>query len=408
MRVNIVDKIMGGGKTSAAINYINDPANSEKRFLYITPYLNEVQRVIKSCPDRKFKEPKSYGTKLNGIQYLFERGVNIVSTHSLFRLFNSEIIDLVYNNNYILIMDEVADVIQPLQITKYDLETLLEKYTFVDENSILRWVAKDYIGDFQKYKDLCELECIGIYNDTAILWLFPVATFRAFHEIFILTYMFKAQVQKYYFDFYNIEYKWLDIDGNSLETYRFSFDSDGETENYYLDGPKFRKLIQICENDKLNQIGDLDTSLSKSWYERNMNNTLMKTLRDDTYNFFRNHAKTKSNLNLWTTFKDYKDVVTGKGYAKGFLSSNMRATNEYKDRTAIAYLVNKYFNPHIKNFFYSHDIKIDEDGYALSEMLQFIWRSAIRENNPIQIYIPSSRMRNILSKWLNGGETIIT
>ena len=77
--------------------------------------------------------------------------------------------------------------------------------------------------------------------------------------------------------------------------------------------------------------------------------------------------------------KDYKDKISGKGYAKGYIPSNMRASNEYRDRTAVAYLVNKYFNPFIKNFFVSNGIEVDEDGYAISEMLQFLWRSGIRE-----------------------------
>ena len=31
----------------------------------------------------------------------------------------------------------------------------------------------------------------------------------------------------------------------------------------------------------------------------------------------------------------------------------------------------------------------------------FIFRSAIRDNKPINLYIPSERMRNIFKAWLN-------
>lgn len=41
-----------------------------------------------------------------------------------------------------------------------------------------------------------------------------------------------------------------------------------------------------------------------------------------------------------------------------------------------------------------------EEQFALSEMIQFIWRSAIRDNKPIKLYIPSVRMRNLLEKWI--------
>jgi len=59
-------------------------------------------------------------------------------------------------------------------------------------------------------------------------------------------------------------------------------------------------------------------------------------------------------------------------------------------------------NPVIKDYFYSHNVKVNEDLYALSELLQWIWRSDIRNGNKINIYIPSKRMRSIFIEWLNG------
>lgn len=79
----------------------------------------------------------------------------------------------------------------------------------------------------------------------------------------------------------------------------------------------------------------------------------------------------------------------------------MRASNEYMNRTSVVYPINRYINPGIKNFFIKHGVKVDEDGYALSEMLQFIWRSAIRKGEEIYVYIPSIRMRRLLDDWIN-------
>ena len=47
-----------------------------------------------------------------------------------------------------------------------------------------------------------------------------------------------------------------------------------------------------------------------------------------------------------------------------------------------------------------NNVNVNEETYALSEMLQWIWRSAIREGNEIWIYIPSRRMRKLLQNWL--------
>ena len=98
--VNIVDAIMGAGKTSAIINRINNSDESEK-FLVITPYLDEINRYKDACTDKKFKSP-SYkrNTKLEGLKYLIERGENIVSTHALFQKFDNELIDICRAQNY--------------------------------------------------------------------------------------------------------------------------------------------------------------------------------------------------------------------------------------------------------------------------------------------------------------------
>jgi hypothetical protein len=43
---------------------------------------------------------------------------------------------------------------------------------------------------------------------------------------------------------------------------------------------------------------------------------------------------------------------------------------------------------------------VDSDMFALSEMIQFIWRGAIRQGKPMKVLILSERMRNLLIKWL--------
>lgn len=83
-----------------------------------------------------------------------------------------------------------------------------------------------------------------------------------------------------------------------------------------------------------------------------------------------------------------------------FVPCNARATNDFADRTVLLYLVNRYLNPEIKKYFAKRGFPLDEDQFATSEMIQWIWRSAIRKNKPIQLFIPSSRMRGLLYDWL--------
>lgn len=87
---------------------------------------------------------------------------------------------------------------------------------------------------------------------------------------------------------------------------------------------------------------------------------------------------------------------------------NERATNEYGDRYVLAYLVNVFEHRMVKNWFERKGINLDDNLFALSTMLQWIWRSRIRNYKPndgkdykIHLYLPSKRMRNLLNEWLD-------
>ena len=103
---------------------------------------------------------------------------------------------------------------------------------------------------------------------------------------------------------------------------------------------------------------------------------------------------------MWTSFKAQKDNIAPHRFNKCFVPCSCRATNEYRDRKNLAYCVNVFFNPFLRQYFEQCGCEIDDDGYALSEMVQWIWRSAIRDGNEINIYIPSARMRALLQNWL--------
>ena len=44
MNITVIDSIMGSGKTTWAIDYMNK-APADQKFIYITPFLNEVDRI---------------------------------------------------------------------------------------------------------------------------------------------------------------------------------------------------------------------------------------------------------------------------------------------------------------------------------------------------------------------------
>jgi hypothetical protein len=210
-----------------------------------------------------------------------------------------------------------------------------------------------------------------------------------------------------------------------------------------VDGAELRDLITVVNHKRLNKQLNQHDGYTTSGFA-NASDEMLDKVRRNISNFFINIAKTNSRYNLWTTYSgvdytDYKEDhlsgVWGKGESKKvksikdflerapyktvgvvknkdpeseefakaqcFLAVNARATNLYGDRTALAYMANLHIPPNIKRFFQSTIGEApSDDQFATHALVQWVFRSAIRNNQPIIIYIPSRRMRHLLLKWL--------
>ena len=391
--IKVIDAICGAGKTSYAIEYVN--THPEETFIYITPFLREVERLKKSCPLSKFIEPtnEKRGRKFDNFHSLLKHSRNIVATHALFRMATQETKDLIEAGGYTLVLDEVMDVLEELPLKRDDLPFLLEQgFAHVDEDNFLIWDKEDYDGRYNDIKTMCINKSLIVVNNCVLMWTFPVEVFKSFKNITILTYMFDAQIQRYYYDFYGLEYEYHGVRKNEQNHYELCEYTKSDTV------PSLAPLVNIYEG-KLNNIGDKDFSLTKSWYDKNKKSGI-GTLKANIYNYCRNISKAKSKDIIWTTFKDAKPKLSGDGYASGFLASNARATNEFKDRSVIVYSINKFVQPMLMHFFRVRGIVVNEDRYALAELVQFIFRSRLRIGEHVSIYIPSKRTRSLLKSFL--------
>ena len=190
------------------------------------------------------------------------------------------------------------------------------------------------------------------------------------------------------------------FEGSQMSAYLKSYGVEYELIRFGNKPSQIKHLVTISDNKFINEIGTKTTALSSSQFKSNKK-ALCEQLSKNLDNYFRNHVKAKKSDRLWTSFKEAHSAIAGSRYKEEWLAFNTKATNEYKDKTNLAYLMNLYPNPMVVKASAMKGFPVKEDVFALSEMVQWIWRSAIREGNPINIYVPSSRMRSLLQRWLN-------
>lgn len=423
--IYVCDAVMGSGKTSATIDYIN--THPDERFIYITPYLDEADRMMRGCSMTKFDVPNSRRSaykrgrysKLEDARELISQGRSIASTHALFKTYDEDMLNMIRANGYKLIIDENVEVTETSDDTLTDINMLVENGYLIEEydeeSSLVMYKVsreKKYDGGkFDLFFKMLESKKLTKYTadgsvDVSYYWTLPPELINSFKDVFVLTYLFDNQGLYHMFKLYNIRYKNIGImyDG---ERYQFDFE---HAVNYI---PEYIRhldnVIDIVDDDRYNSIGNGNHDLSMSWFDRESSSGVL-TLKNLIRSCFEykwpesslgRSGRHKNNKRLWGTYAKSKNKLCGKGYQGNYLVFNSRATNLYRDAEYLVYAVNLFNNVRYKKYYEKIGINISDDQYALSTMLQWIWRSAIRDGKPIHIYIPSKRMRELLINWIN-------
>lgn len=417
MKIKVYDAMMGSGKTTKLIEDIAGlPADAH--VIYITPLLTECHRVAGTSydeedeykrplvsyvdqtdqieeyiydpqhplADRRFRHPGlSEGSKMETLLFQVKHGCNIVSTHALFRNINPAVVAEVKNQEYILVLDEVLSIYEEfkeLQLKEVEQLFKNEILSLADDGLTLRF-NKERFGEtentrYQEIADLCEMKQLMLVDGKVVVWEFPISALQAFKEVWIGTYLFNGSQMAAYLRSHNIV----------VEVHRF-----GKKPS------EIKHLIRIEDSKVLNKIGEGQGSLSH--HSITVKKTHNEQLRKNLNTFFRSKHKTKIEDRLWTVYKSASREISGGRFAKSWLACGTKATNDWKDTWCVAYLINLFVSPMIMKLLAQKEANMDQSLYSLSEMVQFIWRSRIRNGEPIDLYVPSKRMRELLVAWLN-------
>lgn len=427
----VLDAVMGSGKSQRLIDMVNKSDHNQK-FIYVGVMLDECHRFAGTSyeEDDEYKRPICSNSDVTGVQYVYDQNNplsnrffkhpdyiggnkednlvylvnskrNISTTHQLFRKLSVESVKLC--SDYILIIDEAISVFDYYtDISQAEILALIKKeILYVLEDGFTLQFNRDNFGrgdksvkdtHYENLAELCDIRCLSLLDGKHIIWKMPIDLIKSFKEVWVATYRFEGSVMSSYLKSHNIPYK-VEKFGLKPQDFIDLINVVGLKENTH------EELLNSTKK-KINFVGNKFNSLSSTNYSNDCNNICVE-LSTNLDNFRKNITKSKSDNILWTTFKKYKDKVSGRNFRKNWLPFNTKATNNYSDVKNMAYLLNIYPLPAIKRMCYLLEYPMDENNFALCEMIQWIWRGNIRKGGSVNLYVPSFRMRKLLIDWLN-------
>lgn len=454
--VKVIDAPCGTGKTSWAIQEMN--RNTDTDYIYCTPFLVEIIRARRACSTARFKEPipDECTTKLSSFTELLEDRSCIAVTHSTFLNADARTIDAMASGKYTLILDEVLEVVTDFNnthivksdisqtINKGDMELLIEKELIsIGDNGLVQWTGRSYIDcKFSEVERLAKLKRLYYVRDTLLICVFPPEVFRVLNDIYVMTHRFESSMLRAYFELFNIPYELVSVKKDAAGDYCVC-EYDPEIDLQFR--RKLASLVHIRDDDEYNFEDEQyrHTSMfSSTWWSDSKRSTpkIMKRLSIYIDTYIRSFSAVVKNEDImWTCPKDeirklpkrtrfskartlttiepdeFNKLSEDEKEAKlnSFVPCNIKASNLYSKRWVLIYLSSLSYNPVIRGFFVDDNaervkngektIELDDDAFALSALIQWICRSRVRNNEPVELYLPSKRMRKLFIGWLNEG-----
>lgn len=417
--VEVVDTIMGSGKTTECFKWID--RNPTEKYIYVSPMLSEVGkegRIHTSVLGVEFVSPDTedtdFKTKTEHLTKLLEGGSNIACTHNLYLNMTKEHFSLMEKHQYVVLLDEEIEVIKTYGVySSSDIQYLIDKQEIIvnDKDGAITWIGdnktvEDYNHKYNKLKNLCDKHSIYLNNGVSakkniLISHIPLKLLECAKRVIVITYMFKGSVLDCF----------LKIKGIKTVVCKDIV----PTKN--LKPSDFKDLITLVPPNKKTKT----LSMNYSWWNSLTKDDIKSV--NSIANLISNTAAqyevdacdvmwTCPKANAQGVTKDTKVKLNPKGFVRYvdedgvkqscWLSVHTRATNEYANKKMVAHCYNRFPLQPIKMYLDCCGVPIDAPRYALSSLLQFTWRSQIRNNLPIVLLIANERMFGFFTAWLNG------
>ena len=439
-QIEVVESFMGNGKTYATLRYIEQEVLNDKNnhWIYCTEYLSEIDvrtKDPKSLCKEMWRTPSDDDKTEKLIELLMEPKVQLIAiTHALLLTAsrNTKVNALIRAKGYNLFLDETIELITPYTKCKYGDLIIWHKenwFEMQDPLGKVTWTYKEPNADelptsFDQLANDSKKGTVHAHiegSSVSIVNIEDEIIFKQFDRVILATY----QLEHSLFDAY-LTIKKI---------------------------PKVASGIQCSKSNSKVNIKSLITqytkhyekfrgkSLSSSWW-----NTVGKTsateadfkLVNNTIRNIGDALGCKGNPHLLGFTVPSERIgkstkprsISAKGYPSEvcyveetvetdvygrpvvikagekdkanstYIPCNARASEDYVQKVVMIHAYNRYPLVSITQYLTSKEIPYSSEVFALNELLQWLWRSAIRENKPITVSILSKRMRDMFENWL--------
>ena len=409
-KVTLVDHPCGFGKTTSLLSVIN--ARPELKFLVVVNTLDEVARVVSGVDEGRMFAPKdpseAQANKSEQLEAMLVAKKSVVITHKLYeragRLADGGVLQ-----EYSVIIDEVPNAISALQSVKPGSmeEFYVDKgFLAISTTGELRVTTK-WRENHDKYsdtlKDYIYNASLGrglFYDDIGnLITSIPVSLFDSVGSATVLTFLSSGSLLTKFLEKNEVQYETESIPGAlrkfkeqarellslesipALEKVSYSY---SKQNSYLVSSKEAKTTATALKNLKQRRLPDVDpnnillTCSKGAWYKKTRKGDIDETKPGA----FAKESRLFSKVN--------------------WIPNTTRGTNKYNHCSHLIYLYDQNANPVLMNWLQVNDPAFKTQ-YALTEMIQWIWRSQIRNGQPVTVFLPSKKMLIILEEWLAAG-----
>jgi len=401
--INVIDRPCGFGKSTELIAEIKKHriANPSAKILLVVPELGEVERFINAIGSDWVTAPVADESenKTDAFIGLLRSGNNVVTTHALYkriRLFQHLL------SGYHVIIDEVPTVAEDVSsnLGSGVFKQLLHNQKYITIDPVTKLISAT--GNWDVFKEdfstgigkqiqkfmrfVCEADVYYV-NDTFQVLPLPDVFFTKPRSLTILTFLFKG-TQLYYY-MIKCGYKHTHQHcNNELIQFKYQLNKNLLTCKKFAKG-KFGYTAMSSSNPNNreiagNYIKNLFQSLRKIGMDIPPESILVASHKDAWFGKEENKnsaVSNKSSLKKLTRLKNatYTAMVT-------------RGTNKFRHLDVLLLLGKLNINPKLAEFL-GMGTKESQRHHALSELIQLIYRTAIRDGK--KVFLISADEENI-------------